>query len=151
MSYARTFQVPVESAFARTLPAPLEQLLGRRFLAFPGVTRVEQQRPWGEEVGQRRVLHFSDGGRTVETLTLLEAPRCFGYRLSDVSGPMRLLVAGLDGLWSFEPDDTGTRVTWSWDINPTTGGRVVMPLFRQMWRGTAARCFDRLGEHLDRP
>ena len=148
VEHSRTFPVTLEAAYAATLPVPLEQILGRRHLAIPAVTRVDQDRPWGEQLGQQRVIHFSDGGSTTEVLTVLEAPHRFGYTLSDVSGPMKLLIGALDGLWSFAPDGAGTRITWSWEIRPTVPGRLVMPAFAVMWRGMASRCFDRLGEHL---
>jgi len=145
---SRTFPVTLAAAYAGTLLVPLEKILGRRHLAIPAVTAVEQDRPWGGEVGQQRVIRFSDGGSTTEVLTVLEAPHRFGYALSEVSGPMRLVIGALDGLWSFAPDGEGTRVTWSWEIRPTMAGRLVMPAFAVMWSGMAARCFDRLGEHL---
>ncbi len=148
LAYARTFPVPVATAYDVVLPVPLEEVLGRRYLAIPGVAGVEQQRPWGQETGQRRVLRFSDGGRATEVLTVLEPGRRFGYDLVDVAGPMKLLVAGVAGLWTFESDGAGARVTWSWDLTPTLPGRLVMPAFGLMWRGMAARCFDALSARL---
>lgn len=44
-----------------------------------------------------------------ETLTVLDAPRSFGYVLADVTGAMRLLVAGVEGRWSISPEGHGTR------------------------------------------
>ncbi|MDO9456887.1 SRPBCC family protein [Nocardioides sp.] len=148
VEHARTFPVTVEAAYAVVAPVPLEEVLGRRHLAIPGVARVEQSGPWVQEVGQRRTLHFTDGGRTTEVLTVLDAPHRFGYELADVAGPMKLLVAAVDGLWVFVPDGSGTRITWSWEIRPTLPGRLVMPAFTRMWHGMAARCFDRLGERM---
>lgn len=148
IAYSRTFPGSVRNAYDVVMPVPLEDVLGARHLAIPGVARVEQSRPWGQELGQRRVLHFSDGGSTTEVLTVLEAPDRFGYELADISGPMKLLIGGVDGLWAFEPDGAGTQVTWSWDIRPTLLGRAVMPVFTRMWPGMAARCFDRLAPRI---
>lgn len=148
VEYSRTFPVPVATAYDVVMPVPLEEVLGRRYWAIPGVAAVEQSRPWGQELGQRRVLRFSDGGRTTEVLTVLERPARFGYELADVEGPMKLLVTTVDGLWSFEAEGDATRITWSWEIRPTLPGRLVMPAFAVMWRGAAARCFDALSERL---
>lgn len=149
VEYSRSFAtVPVQAAYDVVLPVPLEEVLGARHLAIPGVARVEQDRPWGQELGQRRTLRFTDGGSATEVLSVLEAPHRFGYRLTGLRGPMKLLIAGVDGLWSFAPDGTGTRITWSWDVRPTLAGRLAMPVFGVMWRGAAARCFDRIGERL---
>ena len=45
---------------------------------------------------------------TVGTMTASAAAKsdygCFGYRISDIRGPMRPLVRHLDGAWTFEPD-----------------------------------------------
>ena len=51
---------------------------------------------------------------------------------------MRPLVSHLDGAWSFETYGTGTRVTWSWEITPTSA--LTAPLVRvvgRMWHGYA--------------
>ncbi len=143
---SRTFPVGLRTAYDVVMPVPLPRILGKRYLAIPAVRAVEQDRPWGQELGQRRVLRFSDGGSATEVLSVLAAPDRFGYRLEDLRGPMKTLAASVDGLWSFEADDGGTRITWSWDITPTTGGRLAMPAFTRMWRGMAARTFDRIGE-----
>lgn len=146
VEYSRTFSVPVDEAYAVVVPVPLEEVLGTRYLAIPGVAEVVQDGEWGRELGQRRTLHFTDGGRTTEVLTVLEAPDRFGYELADISGPMKLLIGGVEGLWSFAADGSGTRVTWSWEIRPTLAGRVAMPVFARMWPRMAARCFDQLDD-----
>ena len=97
------------------------------------------------------MLRFSDGGSVTEVLTTLEAPTRFGYRLIDVHGPMKALAVTVDGLWTFTTDtgadgQPGTRISWSWDLAPTRAGRFVMPAFALIWRGMAARTFDRIGE-----
>lgn len=148
VEYSRTFPVPVDEAYAVVVPVPLEEVLGKRHLAIPGVAEVVQEGVWGREVGQRRTLHFTDGGRTTEVLTVLEAPDRFGYELADTTGPMKLLISGVDGLWSFVADGAGTRITWSWEIRPTLVGRVAMPVFARMWPGMAATCFDHLADKL---
>jgi hypothetical protein len=62
---------------------------------------------------------------------------------------MRPLVRHLDGAWSFEPDGTGTKVTWSWEITPTSA--LTAPLVRvvgRMWHGYARHALATLGSIL---
>ncbi len=145
LSYARTYAAPLDVTFTRVLGAPLESVLGRRHLAIPGITKVEQSGAWGAHVGQRRTLLFTDGGRVTEVLTELDVPNAFGYDLAEVKGPMKLLIRTVAGRWAFAPDGDGTTVTWTWDLVPTLVGRAAMPAFGAMWRGMAAKAFDRLG------
>jgi hypothetical protein len=151
--HSGTFPVPPDAAFEHTLTAPLDEILGRRHLVIPAIARVEGDGPWGSAgTGQERTLHLGDGGRLLETLTLLDAPRCFGYHLDVLAGPMRLLAVGVDGAWSFEPAGTGTRITWTWDVDPANAaGRLAMPAFGVAWRGAAQRAFRRLEDHLLHP
>ena len=72
---------------------------------------------WGA-VGQSRVIHTADGGSMHEELVIVDPPRRFSYRLTEVTGPLKVLVGSIDGSWSFEPVGTGTRIEWSWAIHP---------------------------------
>ena len=58
---------------------------------------------------------------------------------------MRPLVRHLDGAWTFEADGSGTRITWSWEITPTS--RLTAPLVSlvgRMWHGYARTALVRL-------
>ncbi len=74
-----------------------------------------------------------------EQLTSYDEPRSFGYTLSEVKGPMAPLVDHVEGLWSFEPVGTGTKVTWRWTIHPRSAFTApVLPVFGRLWLGTRA-------------
>ena len=142
LSESRDVPVPVDEAFDRVLPHPLPEIFRRRRLAIPPVKAVRGQRgEWGT-VGQTRTIVTADGGTVLETLTSDNRPHSFGYTISDVRGPMKALVATADGLWSFEPAGSGTRITWTWVLTPTAVGRVVMPAFGAMWRGYARQALE---------
>jgi hypothetical protein len=144
LSASHTVPLPREDAFDRVLVAPLEQVFARRFGPIPAIRRTDQQGAWGT-LGQERTIEFTDPGSVRERLTVVERPHRFGYTLSDVVGPMKLLIAEVEGLWSFEPDGTGTRVTWSWTVHPAYSvGRMAMPLFARAWQGYARRSLARL-------
>jgi hypothetical protein len=126
------------------LSEPLEQVFTRRFGPIPAIRRTDQQGEWGT-VGQQRTIDFTDPGSVRERLTVVERPRRFGYTLSDVVGPMKLLITEVGGLWSFEPAGTGTRITWSWTVHPAGAvGRLAMPLFGRLWQGYARRSLAHL-------
>jgi hypothetical protein len=147
---SHTVAVPLEAAYDGTIKVPLPDIFGHRHLAIPPVVRIEgQEGEWGREVGQTRTIRTSDGGSLHETLREMDRPHRFGYRIDQVRGPMRPLVRHLDGAWSFEPDGTGTKVTWSWEITPTSA--FTAPLVRvvgRMWHGYARQALATLGSIL---
>lgn len=142
MSQSRAIPVPVDEAFGRVLVHPLPEIFSRRWLALPPIKEVSDQGGvWGT-VGQTRTIATADGGRLLETLTSNDGPRSFGYSLSEFRGPMKPLIAKVDGLWTFEAVGTGTRITWTWVVTPTAAGRLAMPAFGAMWRGYARQALE---------
>jgi hypothetical protein len=142
LSQSRAVPVPVDEAFDRVLSHPLTEIFRRRRLAIPPVKEVRDQTgEWGT-VGQTRTIVTADGGTVLETLTSNDRPHSFGYTISEIRGPMKPLVASADGLWTFEPAGTGTRITWTWLLTPTAAGRVAMPAFGAMWRGYARQALE---------
>lgn len=145
LSYSRTYPADVETAFDQVLPFDLTQLFSRRYAAIPPIKSVRDQiGPWGSP-GQTRTIGLADGGTMREELLVVDRPARFTYRISDVTGPMKPLVASLDGAWLFEPAGTGVRITWTWNLQPAGRlGRLAMPVFRRMWQGYARLGFDNL-------
>ena len=139
VSESRTVDVPLEEAYDHTIAVPLPDIFGHRHLAMPPIVRVEgQDGVWGREVGQTRTIHTSDGGSLRETLTDLDRPHRFGYRIDQVGGPMRPLVDHLEGAWEFTPSGSGTSVTWSWEITPSSPVTApLVGLIGRMWHGYA--------------
>jgi hypothetical protein len=139
VSESRTVPVPLDTAYAGTATVPLPEIFVHRHLALPPVVGVDgQDGEWAREVGQTRTIRTSDGGSLHETLTVLEAPHRFAYRIDEIRGPMRPLVRVLDGEWSFEAAGAGTTITWSWELTPTLPlTRPVVALVGRMWHGYA--------------
>ncbi len=144
LSESRVVPVPVEEVFDRVLTYPLPEIFRRRRLAIPPIKEVrDQDGEWGT-VGQSRTIVLADGGTMRETLTSNARPRSFGYTISEVRGLMKPLVASADGLWAFEAAGTGTRIAWTWEVTPTTVGRVAMPAFGAMWHGYARQALEEI-------
>ncbi len=148
MSSSRTYPLSVEDVFDRVLALPLPDLFNRRYGPIPPI-RATQGPPDWNTVGQTRVISLSGGGSMRETLTRVDRPAAFGYRLTDVKGPMKPLAGSVDGLWSFDPVGTGVRVTWRWAITPGSSvGAAVLPTFARVWQGYAQRALGRIEELL---
>jgi hypothetical protein len=139
VSESRTVPVPLEAAYAGTATVPLPDIFSHRHLALPPVVGVENQDgQWAREVGQTRTIRTSDRGSLHETLKVLEPPHRFGYRIDQIRGPMRPLVRHLDGEWSFVPTASGTSITWTWELTPTSRlTRPAVAVVGRMWRGYA--------------
>src|SRR3954453_3584935 len=105
LTRSRTYPVPVEKAFDQTLAVPLQQLFQKRYGPLPPVIETVQGSSW-DAPGQTRLVKTADGGQMQEELRTVEAPRRFTYELTHIEGPMRRLVATIDGTWTFEPVGT---------------------------------------------
>ncbi len=150
LSESRGYAVDHEHAFAVLLPLPLERLFTHRRAIIPPVTEVRDAPPTWSEVGQSRTIVLSDGGRMRETLTEVDPPRTFAYRITDLRGPLAPLTTLIEGRWQVDPDGAdGCRITWSWEVHPRFPlGRVGLPLFARFWNGYAAKALDELERHL---
>lgn len=144
LSQSRAVPVPVEEAFDRVLPHPLPEVFRRRSLAIPPIKDVRGQvGEWGS-AGETRTIVLADGGTMLETLTDVQRPHDFGYTITNVTGAMKPLVSTAVGRWSFTPAGTGTRITWTWELTPTSLGRLAMPAFGAMWNGYARKALEEI-------
>jgi len=145
LSYSRTYPTDVGRAFDEVLPYDLAKLFNRRYAAIPAIKSLRDQvGAWGTP-GQTRTIGLADGGTMHEELVEVTRPTRFAYRLSGITGPMKPLVASLDGAWDFEPAGTGARITWAWNVQPAGRlGSLAMPLIRRMWQGYARHGFDNI-------
>lgn len=151
LSESRTLPVTPEDAFARTMPMPLPDLFTSRSGPIPPIRATREQPETWDTVGQSRTVVLADGGTMRETLTTVDRPHSFGYDLTDVTGAFKLLVGSASGLWAFEPDGTGCRVSWSWTIHPRPPiGPLVMPVFGRFWHGYARQALAQLEANLTR-
>ena len=65
-----------------------------------------------------------------------------------VTGPLKPVVAGAEGLWSFGPAGDGVEVSWQWLVEPTRAGTLVMPAFGRMWQGYARQALEEVEKAL---
>ena len=148
---SRVVSVEPEAAFDRLMDARLADVFARRYAAFPAVTDVKDQpEDWGV-VGQTRTIVLADGGRLRETLTDVERPNGFAYRLDGIEGPLRHFVHSIDGAWTITPHGSGTRVGWAWTFHPKASpARLTTSVMGRMWMGYADRALTQLEAILTR-
>ncbi|MBS43189.1 MAG: SRPBCC family protein [Nocardioides sp.] len=145
VSRSRTFPCGVARAFDTTLAVSLPEILGGRAGLIPGIAEVRGQGDdWGT-VGATRTIVLRDRSSSHETLTSVDRPGSFTYRVTGFTGPMKALVETVDGRWTFEKAGTGVRVTWSWDLHPASRVTApVIPVVLRSWRGWARDALDAL-------
>ena len=148
---SRVVPVEREVAFDRLLNVQLTDLFTRRYAAFPAVTAVtDQPDEWGV-VGQTRTIVLADGARLRETLTDIERPHSFAYRLDGIEGPLRHFVHTIDGVWTVDPHEGGARIGWAWTFYPKASpARLTTNVIGRMWLGYADRALVELESILTR-
>ncbi|MDX1890464.1 SRPBCC family protein [Mycolicibacterium sp. 050158] len=146
---SRAIPVTQEAAFAGTAPIELPTLFARWYGPIPPIKAVREQTGDWDAVGQTRTVVLTGGGSMREELVSYDPPASFGYRLSDVTGPLAPLVDHVEGLWTFTPAGTGTRVTWRWTIHPRTAlAAPLLPVFGKLWLGYARQSLEGLSNQL---
>ena len=145
VSRSRSYPVDVARAFDKLLPLPLPQLFSRRYAALPRIREVrDQDGVWGT-VGQTRTIVLADRSSMRETLTHVDRPASFSYRIDRLHGPLRPLASSVDGRWTFAGSGTGVRVTWSWSVHPTSAATaLLLPALGRMWQGYARQALEEL-------
>jgi len=150
VSAARSVPVEVERAFDVVLVEPLPRIFCRRYGPFAPIREVRDQTGdvWGT-VGQSRRIVLTDGGAVTERLTVVDRPTAFGYEISEIKGPLKALVSTVAGEWRFEAAGTGTRITWTWVLEPASSvGRYALPLLARLWRGYARQALEEVEQIL---
>jgi hypothetical protein len=146
---SRTYPVDIQTAYDVVRPVPLQQLFCRRYGPLPPIRETRgHDGEWGIEVGQTRTIVLADGGTLFETIIELDPPHAFAYQITDITGPMKPLVTKLDGRWEFTPAGTGTRITWTWDVEARSAATArLLPVLQRFWNGYARQALEE-AEHL---
>ncbi|HEX2283997.1 MAG TPA: SRPBCC family protein [Mycobacterium sp.] len=148
---SRAIPVGQDDAFHGTLAASLPTLCRRWYGPIPPVKAVRDQTGDWMTVGETRTLKLAGGGSVREELLRIETPRSYGYRLTNIKGPMAALVDHVDGEWVFSPAGTGTKVTWRWTLHPRSALSVPgLRAFGRLWRGYARLTLEELSNQLVR-
>jgi len=145
VEHSLVIPVGIEEAFEGTLPAPIPAIFANWHGPLPPVKQVfGQDGEWGA-VGQTRTLKMAGGGSVREELISVEPPKSFGYRLTDIKGPLARLISTVEGAFVFRPVDEATEVTWRWTIQPKSAlSAHALPMFALLWEGYARKALREL-------
>lgn len=149
LSSSTVVPYPAAQAFAGILDAPLEELFTSRSGPIPPIKECTGQDGGWDAVGKTRTVVLADGSSNLETLVEYSSPGNYRYQLTDFTGPMKALVARVEGQFSFVAEGAGTRVTWSWKIHPTNPVALrLLPVVGFFWRRYAAAMWPRYAARL---
>ena len=137
-----TVEAPRDKTFLHIVPIALTSIF-TGYGPLPSVTEtLNQTGPW-DAAGRTRNVVFSDGSSARETLTSYDYPSRFAYRITELTGVLRLLASEARGEWWFEsvPGRAATSVRWRYEfISRSAILKPLVSLFtRTLWRGYMAK------------
>lgn len=147
---ARSTLAPSQ-AFQTIVPIDLS-LVFKKWGPVPGVRGVANEDGAWDSVGRSRNPVLTDGSTARERLTEYTSGHSFAYEITGFTGPMRHLVAGVRGEWTFTPDGAGTLIRWTYEFKAARGRFVplrwgLVPVWRRYMQATVtatARTAERL-------
>lgn len=148
----RSTMAPAE-AFEIIAPIDLS-LVFTKWGPIPGVRGTTNQTGAWDAVGQSRNPDLTDGYTADERLTEYTPGHSFAYELTGFTGPMRLVVAGIRGEWTFSPDGPGTMIRWTYEFTAARGRFLLLrwglvPVWRRYMRN-AVTATARAAEQISR-
>ena len=111
----------------------------------PHMMRAEKTTPGPVGMGTRWVATVESRGRPLAMameITEYRRPRRLGTRTS-------MSTAEIRGTVTFEPCPLGTRLRWSWDLQPKGVVKVFTPVIGWLGRRQEATTWARLKHHLE--
>jgi hypothetical protein len=110
---------------------------------FPGVRDGAYDSPPPHGVGSLRRVRVRGAGTYRETIVAWEEPRAWGWRVDATTLP---LATALLEHWALEPAGNGTRITWTFAVDPKPWFRLglsAMPGVMERVFRTAMRNLER--------
>lgn len=109
---------PIEKAFDYIVPIDLARIF-KRYKTYPAVTHTSVRDDW-KTAGMTRTVFFEDGTTSQETLTLVDRPAAFAYRIYDFTSPnLKRGAKRIEGSWVFtDLGNQRTRIEWTYKIIP---------------------------------
>jgi Polyketide cyclase / dehydrase and lipid transport len=137
--------VGVDAAFNGTLPLPLTTIFSHWYGPIGPIKEVRDQTGEWDAAGQTRVVMLTPTGSFHEELTSLDPPHSFGYALTQITGPLGLLLGRADGEWRFTPSGSATEVSWRWNIHARSALTApLLPVLGRLWKGYARQSLETL-------
>lgn len=116
----------------------------------PSLTRIEIVA--GEGQGTRRRCHDTRGRSWEEVCTVWDEGRTYTMRVDTATYPfpLRHLLRGLQGTWTVDPVDGGTRITMRFEAEPGLGivGRFLVAGMAPRFRRESEQILDAWEERI---
>jgi Polyketide cyclase / dehydrase and lipid transport len=142
---SRVIPVGVDAAFHGTLPLPLTTIFSHWYGPIGPIKEVRDQTGEWDAAGQTRVVMLTPSGSFREELTSLDPPHSFGYALTQITGPLGLLISRADGEWRFTASGSATQVSWRWNIHARSALTApLLPVLGRLWNGYARQSLETL-------
>jgi hypothetical protein len=143
--------VTPEQALRGIIEMDVPKVIRRRYGPIPPIRRVSGRdgANWSGTVGQTRILELGGGGSIRETVVSVDEPHSWSYAITDLRGPLALLLEKIDGQFLFASTGTGTRVTGRYNMLPRSQlAAPTFPAFAWFWRGYARQMLEELSSWL---
>lgn len=121
----RTIARPIGETFKYVVPVDVTHIFPRQG-DMPGNVSTTVTTEWGKYVGQTRDTTADDGSSFHETLTTLDPPRSFGYKVENLTSPaMKGVVERIEGAWEFADNGNDTTsIDWFYVLIPANAAAV---------------------------
>jgi len=138
-----------DAVFALALDAERFPALFRGCGPIPGIRRITHHSP--AAVGATRTLDNEDNTQLREVITVLDVPNRHAYTLTGMRAPFAWLVRAGHADWTFNANDDGAAVSWSYRFELTSAWAwpVAAPLLGIFMRGAMRRCLAALAAALE--
>jgi carbon monoxide dehydrogenase subunit G len=111
----------------------------------PRITRVEKVTPGPVDKGTRWSATIVARGRPLD----MKMEVTDYTRPSRLGSTTRMSTAEIRGAVTFEPDPAGTRIRWSWDLQPKGVFKVMGPFIARIGRRQEAEIWAGLKRHME--
>ena len=114
----------------------------------PAVVRIELQYE-NPAIGERRLVHSSDGGIVTEEILAFVPQVEHRYRLIDgFAPPFSWMVSSAEGTWRIEDREDGVHVTWDYlfVVRSLLLVWLTAPVVWVFFRGAMQRCLDKMAK-----
>ena len=141
LRFSGAVAAPVESVFGAVSGDPAAW---RHW--FPGVLDGAYDSPPPHGFGSQRHVRVRGAGTYRETIVRWDAPRRWAFRVDRTTLP---LASALLEEWTVEPAADGSRLTWTFAVDPTPLFRAALAAQPRALGHVFDRAVRRLGAHLE--
>lgn len=141
-----------KTVFAQTVPIDLS-IIFKRYGPIPAVVKtVPAAGAAWDKSGLVRQVFLADGNTARETLTKVDAPLFFSYKVFDFTNFINIFAEYAAGEWHFQTNDSATSVRWTYTFTARNALARLPLLFiiKTFFRGYMKQAMKLLKEHIEK-